>query len=84
MASRIVRGHAGGRPTLPFCSARQEEARGCTHSRQRNLSTVTVAPISSTIRGVPSEVVLDEEDGMKASCVERSLRGVTLLLRLRL
>jgi len=28
------------------------------------LSTVTVAPVTSTIRGVPSEVVLNEEDGM--------------------
>jgi mRNA interferase MazF len=27
-----------------------------------------VAPITSTIRGVPSEVVLNEEDGMKAPC----------------
>jgi mRNA interferase MazF len=27
------------------------------------LSTVTVAPVTSTIRGVPSEVVLNEEDG---------------------
>lgn len=33
------------------------------------LSTVTVAPITSTIRGVPSEVSLDEEDGMKSPCV---------------
>lgn len=32
------------------------------------LSGVTVAPVTSTIRGVPSEVVLDEEDGMKAPC----------------
>jgi len=32
------------------------------------LSTVTVAPITSTIRGVPSEVRLNEEDGMKAAC----------------
>jgi mRNA interferase MazF len=32
------------------------------------LSTVSVAPITSTIRGVPSEVVLGEEDGMKAAC----------------
>jgi mRNA interferase MazF len=32
------------------------------------LSTVTVAPITSTIRGVPSEVVLTAEDGMKAPC----------------
>jgi mRNA interferase MazF len=32
------------------------------------LTSVTVAPISSTIRGVPSEVVLDVEDGMKGLC----------------
>ena len=32
------------------------------------LTSVTVAPISSTIRGVPSEVVLDAEDGMKGPC----------------
>ena len=32
------------------------------------LSTATVAPITSTIRGVPSEVVLDEADGMKKPC----------------
>jgi mRNA interferase MazF len=32
------------------------------------LSTVTVAPITSTIRGVPSEVLLDESDGMKTPC----------------
>ena len=32
------------------------------------LSAVTVAPITSTIRGVPSEVLLTEKDGMKARC----------------
>ena len=32
------------------------------------LGTATVAPITSTIRGVPSEVLLNEEDGMKAPC----------------
>ena len=32
------------------------------------LSTVTVAPVTSTIRGVASEVVLDEADGMKHPC----------------
>lgn len=32
------------------------------------LSAVTVAPITSTIRGVPSEVLLTEEDGMKHPC----------------
>ena len=32
------------------------------------LSAVTVAPITSTIRGVPSEVRLTEADGMKGEC----------------
>jgi mRNA interferase MazF len=32
------------------------------------LSTVTVAPVTTTIRGVPSEVALNEEDGMKSPC----------------
>jgi mRNA interferase MazF len=34
----------------------------------RYLSTVTVAPVTSSIRGVPSEVPLDEDDGMKGPC----------------
>lgn len=33
------------------------------------LSRVTVAPITSTIRGVPSEVALGPEDGLRQSCV---------------
>jgi len=44
----------------------------------RYLSTVTVAPITSTIRGVPSEVPLDEEDGMKAPCVVNLHNAVTV------
>jgi mRNA interferase MazF len=32
------------------------------------LSRVTVAPITSTIRGVPSEVPLGTGDGMKRAC----------------
>ena len=32
------------------------------------LTRVTVAPITSTIRGVPSEVVLGTEDGMRQPC----------------
>jgi mRNA interferase MazF len=32
------------------------------------LSRVTVAPITSTIRGVPSEVPLGIEEGMKLAC----------------
>jgi len=42
------------------------------------LSTVTVAPITSTIRGVPSEVVLDESDGMKAPCAVNVHNAVTV------
>ena len=34
----------------------------------RYLSRVTVAPITSSVRGVPSEVVLGVEDGMKTRC----------------
>jgi len=33
------------------------------------LSRATVAPVTSTIRGVPSEVALGPEDGMKHACV---------------
>lgn len=32
------------------------------------LSAVTVAPLTSTIRGVPSEVLLTEADGVKGPC----------------
>jgi mRNA interferase MazF len=32
------------------------------------LTSVTVAPITSTIRAVPSEVVVDVDDGMKGPC----------------
>jgi mRNA interferase MazF len=42
------------------------------------LSTVTVAPITSTIRGAPSEVVLQEEDGMKAPCAVNLHHAVTV------
>lgn len=33
-----------------------------------HLATVTVAPISTTVRGAPSQVLLDIDDGMKARC----------------
>ncbi len=39
------------------------------------LSTVTVAPITTTIRGVPSEVVLSEEDGtLRSEFAQRGYR----------
>ena len=42
------------------------------------LATVTVAPITSTIRGVPSEVLLNEEDGMRAPCAVNLHNPVTV------
>ena len=42
------------------------------------LSTVTVAPITSAIRGVPSEVVLNEDDGVKATCAVNLHNAVTV------
>lgn len=44
----------------------------------RYLSKVTVAPITSTIRGVASEVRLDVEDGMKGPCAVNLHNLVTL------
>jgi mRNA interferase MazF len=43
-----------------------------------HLSTVTVAPISSTIRDVPSQVVLNIEDGMKGPCAINLHNAVTI------
>lgn len=42
------------------------------------LSTVTVAPVTSAIRGVPSEVILNEEDGMKSACAVNLHNAVTV------
>ena len=43
-----------------------------------HLSTVTVAPISSTVRDVPSEVILDTDDGMKRRCAINLHNAVTI------
>lgn len=43
-----------------------------------HLSTVTVAPITSTIRDVPSEVVLDLADGMKTRCAINLHNAITI------
>jgi mRNA interferase MazF len=48
------------------------------NSAIRYLATVTVAPITSTIRGVPSEVILGEEDGMKSPCVVNLHNAITV------
>jgi mRNA interferase MazF len=45
------------------------------------LGTATVAPVTSTIRGIPSEVVLGEEDGMKGPCAINLHNAVTVSQR---
>jgi mRNA interferase MazF len=42
------------------------------------LSTVTVAPITTAVRGVPSEIVLTENDGMKSHCAVNLHNVVTV------
>lgn len=42
------------------------------------LANVTVAPITSTMRGVPSEVILGEEDGMKTPCAVNLHNAITV------
>jgi mRNA interferase MazF len=37
-----------------------------------------VAPVTSTIRDVPSEVILDVDDGMKAQCAVNLHNAVTI------
>jgi mRNA interferase MazF len=42
------------------------------------LARVTVAPVTSTIRGVPSEVLLGTDDGMKQPCAVNLHNVVTV------
>ena len=42
------------------------------------LATVTVVPITSTVRDVPSEVVLDVDDGMRGRCAVNLHNVVTV------
>lgn len=48
-----------------------------------HLTTVTVAPITSTVRGVPSEVILDIDDGMKGRCAV-NLHNIATIAQSRL
>lgn len=38
------------------------------HSAIRFLTGITIAPITSTVRGIPSEVVLTTDDGLPGHC----------------
>ena len=53
-----------------FCFALIDELFGIAAKSSviASLSSVTIAPITSAIRGVRSEVRLDENDGMKFPC----------------
>ena len=77
MASRIVRGDIRLYQFAPPDKKRPAVVL-TRNSAIAYLSTVTVAPITSTIRGVPSEVVLSEEDGMKTPCAVNLHNAVTV------
>jgi mRNA interferase MazF len=67
MAGRIARGEVRMYDFAPPNKKRPVLILTRDHSLSL-LSTVTVAPITSTVRGVASEVMLNEEDGMKSAC----------------
>jgi mRNA interferase MazF len=77
----VARGVARG-DVLLYQFARPDKRRPVVvltrDSAIRYLSAVTVAPITSTIRGVPSEVVLDDRDGMKGQCAVNLHNAVTV------
>jgi mRNA interferase MazF len=77
MASRIARGDV-----RVYQFAKPDKKRPVVvltrNSAITYLSTVTVAPVTSTIRGVPSEVILDQEDGMKLPCAVNLHNAVTV------
>ena len=77
MASRVVRGDVRLYQFAPPDKKRPVVVL-TRDSAIAYLSSVTVAPITSTIRGVPSEVVLGEDDGMKAPCAVNLHNAVTI------
>lgn len=77
MASRVTRGDVRFYHSAPPDKKRPVVVL-TRNSAIPYLSTVTVAPITSTIRGVPSEVVLDQQDGMKAPCAVNLHNAVTI------
>ena len=77
MASRIVRGDVRLYQFAPP-DKRRPVVVLTRDSAIAYLSSVTVAPITSMVRGVPSEVVLGEEDGMKAPCAVNLHNAITI------
>src|SRR5271157_6090056 len=69
--------------TCNLCSWRDGRPRPSGASRPANLLLpsdflLLPSPVTSTIRGVPSEVVLNEEDGMKSPCAVNLHNAVTV------
>jgi mRNA interferase MazF len=66
---------------LPIRAPGQAAAGSGSDARERaigHLASVTVAPITPTIRGVPSEAILDIDDGMKGRCAVNLHNAVTV------
>ena len=65
---------------LPLCFARQEQARGGAHTRQPYFLLIDrdFAPITSTIRGVPSKAASGDDDGIKAPCAVNLHNTITV------
>jgi mRNA-degrading endonuclease toxin of MazEF toxin-antitoxin module len=66
-----------GSTALPL---RIDKTRRRTDSRERAwlFSTATVAPITTTIPGAPSEVALKEDDGMTKPCAVNLHNTITI------
>jgi mRNA interferase MazF len=77
MAERIIRGEVRI-CTFPFPDKKRPVVVMTRNSAIDYLAYVTVAPITSTIRGATSEVILDESDGMKSPCAVNLFNTVTV------
>lgn len=82
MAARVARGHVSRGDVRLYLFDPPDKRRPVVVLTRASaigyLSTVTVAPVTSTTRGVPSEVVLNEDDGMKAPCAVNLHNAVTV------
>ena len=82
MAGRIARGRIARGEIRLYEFAAPDKKRPVLvltrNSAIAYLSSVTVAPVTSTIRGVPSEILLNEEDGMKSPCAVNLHNAVTV------
>lgn len=80
MPRRGRKAKPGRYPAVPICGAGQQRP-VLVLTRDAaigHLTTVTVTPITSTIRGVRSEVVLDVEGGMESRCAANLHNAVTM------